>query len=529
MNLVELQRDPAAFRAALLIDTDAGPVPFGKCMDPWQDSDFRVLDPGWIRAVRGVKAPAPPHQRAWLERPRGHSKSLDLAVMSTWALFASVRRLAGYAAAADQDQARLLRDAISKLVYVNPWLGKILDVQANRVVNLTTGSTLTIISSDVRSSWGLLADFIVVDEATHMRERDLFDSLLSTAAKRSTCMFVTITNAGIIDEWQWGLREKIRTDSTWYFSRLDGPVARWITSQVLAEQERLLPTIVVDRLWRNIWTSGLGDALSQADIDAAFNPALRPLEGAAFGWEFVGGLDLGVTRDCSAVCILGIRRGRERHGQIRLAATRIWKPRKGAKVNLQEVEAALIDLNGRFLLKALNFDPWQALHMASRLSAAGLGVLADQLRPTHMTARVPMVEIQMTAKALTEMASACLEAFHDRRLELYEDSDLRRDITRWKLEERLGGGGYKLVSPRDEYGHGDMGSAFALAVLAASTLAEKRKLVAGVMEGGRTATESAMKRMEQEFRQIARNNERMKKIAASGYDYTGLDSYRSLT
>jgi len=43
MKLLELQRDPAAFREALLIDTDAGPVPFAECMDDWQRADFEAL------------------------------------------------------------------------------------------------------------------------------------------------------------------------------------------------------------------------------------------------------------------------------------------------------------------------------------------------------------------------------------------------------------------------------------------------------------------------------------------------------
>ena len=83
------------------------------------------------------------YQWAWLERPRGHSKTADLAVMASWALFASRRQLFGVAAAGDQDLARLLRDAVRRLVDCNPWLRTILDVQANRIVNSRTGSTAT--------------------------------------------------------------------------------------------------------------------------------------------------------------------------------------------------------------------------------------------------------------------------------------------------------------------------------------------------------------------------------------------------
>ena len=77
MDLKQLQRDPAAFRRALLIDRDGKPTPFAAIMDDWQDWDFRVLDDGWKRvAGQGGDGTL----RAYLERPRGHSKTADLAV-----------------------------------------------------------------------------------------------------------------------------------------------------------------------------------------------------------------------------------------------------------------------------------------------------------------------------------------------------------------------------------------------------------------------------------------------------------------
>ncbi len=480
MKLLDLQRDPAEFRASLLIDTDRGPTPFSEVMDDWQAADFTALDPGWLRAVQGVKTKAQ-YQRGWLERPRGHAKTLDLAIMATWALFASRRQLSGIGAAGDLDQARLLRDAVGKLIYVNPWLGQILEVQNNRVSNVKTGSTLDIITSDAPTSYGLTPDFVIADEVVHWRKRDLWDSLISSAAKRSTCLFVSITNAGLQDDWAWQAREAVRSDPGWYFSRLDGPQASWITPDRLAEQERLLPPIAYRRLWLNEWSSGGGDALSPEVIDYAFQKDLRPQSGAVQGYAYVGGLDLGVSRDASAVCVLGVKRSHSGHGLIRLAFTRVWRPRRGQKVNLQDVEDALVQLHGRFTLKQLNYDPWQAMHMASRLQSGGFGKLAQRKDPK---ARLPVAEVTSTSKNLQAMATALLEAFNDRRLELYEDSDLRRDLTRLRVEERSYG--FRLTSPHDELGHGDLGTAFSLALLAATDLAAKRVLRAGALFSEKT-------------------------------------------
>ena len=113
MTLLNLQRSPAAFRDALLIDTDNGTRPFSSVMDDWQREDFAALDPGFIACTGQTPPPGSTVlSRAWLERARGHSKTLDQAVMSLWALFASKKRLSGLGAAVDLDQSRLLRDAM---------------------------------------------------------------------------------------------------------------------------------------------------------------------------------------------------------------------------------------------------------------------------------------------------------------------------------------------------------------------------------------------------------------------------------
>lgn len=478
MNLIELQQNPARFRDALLIDTDSGPRLLREVMDDWQREDFEALDSGWKRAVGGSTIEAT-HQRGWLERPRGHSKSGDLGVMAAWALFAARRPLSGIAAAGDQDQARLLRDAIGRLLYVNPWLASILEVQANRVVNTRTTSTLEIITSDAPSSYGLTPDFVICDEVVHWRKRDLWDSLISSAAKRKTCMVACITNAGLSDDWAWNLREAVRTGPGWYFSRLDGPRASWIDAALLEEQERLLPSIAFRRLWLNEWTSGGGDALTPEDIAAAFVPGLGRLSGAIPGYQFVGGMDLGVTRDASAVCVLGIRRSHLGHGRIRLAHTRVWKPAGGRKVDLQDVEASVRELHQRFGFQQLNFDPWEARHMASRLQAEGVGRLAAGSR---RGSSLPMVEIPPTGKNLQAIATAVIESFNDRRVEPYDDPDLKRDLYRLRVEERSYG--FRLVSPRDEHGHGDMATAFGHALLAATELAARRQVTAGVPSKG---------------------------------------------
>src|SRR5262245_24318961 len=107
---------PAQFRASLVIDHDGKAVPFKP--DPWQEADFVALDPAWLR-LAGFAVQGDPIKRAWQERPRGHSKTSDLALMAAWALAFSPRPIKGVAAASDRDQSGRIRDAIATLCRLN--------------------------------------------------------------------------------------------------------------------------------------------------------------------------------------------------------------------------------------------------------------------------------------------------------------------------------------------------------------------------------------------------------------------------
>jgi Phage Terminase len=507
MDLLNLQSDPAAFRASLLVDTDDGPRSFAECMDDFQRKDFEALDNGWKRAA-GQDVEGDFFQRGWQERGRGHSKSTDVMVSASWCLFASRKQLSGVVCAVDRDQAALDRDHVGKLVSLNPWLGQVLDVQQWRVVNRHTGSEMEIMASDVASSYGLLVDFAICDEVSLWPKRDLFDSILSSAAKRSSCLLLCIGNAGFRDSWVWELREAIRQDPRWYFSRLEGPIASWITEVNLAEQRKLLPGVAFDRLWMNTWVSAGGDALSAEVIARAFNPQLRPHTVAEPGFEYVCGCDLGVSRDASALCVLGIRRSHDGHGKIYLAATRVWRPTKGSKVDLQKVEDAIVLLHEAYNFREFAYDSWQMSHMASRLQSGNFGKV---VRGADRKTRLPMVEVPPTGQNLQRIATAVIECFNDGRITLYEDADLRRDLTRLRVEERPYG--FRLVSPHDELGHGDLGTAFSLAMLAASELAAKKVVVAGVFgEHSSGSTGRPLNALERALARIDRENVRLKAL-----------------
>jgi len=493
MNIAKynaMAESPQLFRNELLVDCDGSIRRFGDCMDDFQRQDFAKLDHALKRCNgRSNKYKVFSCNRAYLERSRGHSKTTDLAVMVSWVLAFSTRSLKGYAFAADKDQAKLLKDAIETLIRLNPWLGRILEVQRDKVANIAKGhpgegSRLEIFTSDVGSSYGILPDFIICDELCHWEgDGSLWHSILSSAAKRKNCFLAIISNAGFTESWQWHVREAAREDRHWYFSRLDGPVASWITEKRLEEQRRMLPSIAFKRLWLNEWSSGGGDALTEEDIEAAFSDNTQPMQSPSDEYYYVGGLDLGLKRDCAGFVVLAIPKG-GKSGKIRLAHNKLWRPTQKTKINLLAVERHILETDERLGLSFIAFDPWQAELMSQAIEA-------DSGRRRRNAKRLLyrglpfMREIPPTPTNLRQQATLTIESFQDRRFQFYDCEPLKRDLHRLRVEEKAYG--FRLVSPRDGSGHGDTASAFCLALLIAHEMAGKKPTTAGAFEGGHSA------------------------------------------
>ena len=300
--------DPRAFRAVLKLGV--GKSVLGEVMLPWQRADFRSLDPAW-RRIAGVPAPdgliepEPPVGRAWLERPRGHSKTADVAVQLAWVLRFARRPVRGVVAAADKDQASLVRAALADLVRANPELLGELKVGADRVSHPATGARLDVLSGDVGSSYGLTPDFVVADELCHWPREALWHSLLSSAAKSPACLLVVLTNAGWGRDWRWAAREAARTRPDWLFRSLRRPCAPWVTDAVLDEQRALLPAPVFGRLWLNEWQSQSAAAFFTAEeVAACEDPAADVHPAARPGARYAAGVDYGEKRDRTACCVV---------------------------------------------------------------------------------------------------------------------------------------------------------------------------------------------------------------------------------
>lgn len=414
--------DPAAFRRYIQIDAISGAA-FGELVQSWQQHDFKALDPAWKlmagyepRTKREVEAASIAKRRAWIERPRGHAKTCDMAVQIAWVLLFSRRSLRGVCAAADREQAGLIADAIRRLVHANPGICDSLRFRQNAIENDRTGSRLDLISSDIGSSFGLTPDFIICDELCHWPSEGLWHSLASAAAKKPHCLLAVLTNAGVGRGWQWQLREAARTHPDWHFSTIDGSQAPWIRQSDLDEQRAILPPSVFDRLWNNRWQTSAGNYLSIAEVATCRDERLSEQQRGRTNIHYVAAIDYAEKHDLTAAVVL------HRDGE-RLIVDRldVAVPTAGSPVLVAWVEDWITRIAAGFPRVTFVVDEHQLLGTVQRLERR------------HRLVRFPFAG----GKGNHELALLLRRLVVHRQLAWYPDCGARPDAPADTLETEL--------------------------------------------------------------------------------------------
>lgn len=498
----DIRNLPAWFKSVRIERADGSRAVLDDCLDDWQRADFAAQFRAWQFAA-GLLPPddtAPITSRFYLERPRGHSKTSDGVILPCWLIEAAPSRKKIIVAGADKDQGLIDLDAAARYIRAN---GReaVLEIQASKILNKITGSLIEVVSSDSYSAFGHLVDAIVLDELTNWPDRGeaLYRALVSALPKRPHCILLTLTNAPIVDSWQWAVRENARQDAKrWYFHSLPGPVASWISKADIEEQERLLPTPFFQRYWLNQPTSGAGDALRQEDITAAVTesgPSQRqPNE------IVVGFLDIGLTHDSSCLVFIA-----KTGTQYRLLKGFEWRPPKGGKVQLDDIESTILDCHQQYRFRRLGVDPWQGAQLVQRCQARG----------------VPIEECVQSGGVLVQQAVALLEAFNTRSIALYDWAPLISDLRRLRVEERSYG--FRLVSSRGVEGHGDRATALSGALALARKLGVSRPFEVTV-GAGVDPREAAQERRwgHAPLSAFARGEERGDNVLRNGESISGL-------
>lgn len=487
MDLRSFQTDPSKFQAAITVPTAHGPRRLGDVMAPFQRQRFSIVNPSLLAVTRHEPPPVP---RIWDERTKGASKDSDWAVNVLWLLMFSRRQLRIQVGAYDAQQADELRLIVKSILKMdqplNMVLRSVIEVQGQQIINTRTDSVCEILTTDKFGSHGSRPDVVLINELTHQTDKGFAETLFDNADKMPNGMVIIATNAGHDPSWQLEWKRTFAASSRWKVLEFNQP-APWVSPEAIAESERRNSRGRFLRLWWGQWTPPTGGAIDAKDVDACVTQT-GPMQGNEPGWVFVGGLDIGIRKHATGFVVVGRHVGwtdevelprpqlspaheamfdiggwdepepevelthHQATDRLRLAHLKAWKPQPGKRVSLEAVKTEIIRAHEQFKLAAVALDPWQGEHLAELLDKAG----------------VPVVRVFQTTAALQDQATAVIEAFQTRNLDLYHDADLLADLRALQVKDT--GLKVRLISPEQTEddgagtGHGDLASALSFAL-----------------------------------------------------------------
>jgi phage terminase large subunit-like protein len=414
----------------------------------WGDvaDDFQLED-----ARRILSGEGPPH--SYVTRPRGGSKTTDLAGMSIAFLVSLPPGSQLDWLAADREQGQLAIAAIRGFAERTPYLRGLFDVQTHRVVHRENGAALTVLAADAPSAWGRSPRVAVVDEIAQWAEtagpRRLWEAVSSSIVKHRDGQLVVITTAGAPGHWSYELLRHAEEDSMWTVHEVPGPVP-WISEEHLEEQRRRLPESSFRRLHLNEWTEPEDRLTAVGDLDAAMSldGPIAPVRGV----RYTMGLDLGLVRDRTAVAVC--HRDAE---SVICDRLQVWSGTRQNPVDLSEVESWVAEAVAEYNGARVHADPFQAALMIQRLRAR----------------QVRITPHQFTVRSNAEIALTLHNLLREHHLVLPDDPQLREELANVRLRE-TSPGVFRL--DHDEGRHDDRAVALGIAAYHLTRTAGRNEL-----------------------------------------------------
>jgi Phage Terminase len=404
-------------------------LPDGRRLSETLPDDSWIVDNVLTPILVQDDAGRPVHRQVWIELARGHAKTSSVAAVAmAEALRGPVTHI--YALASDQDQARLLIEAIAGQCFRSPKLRAAFTQSKDEFTVKSNGSRIRVMSSDAPSFYGIGVDArrlrIVCDELCQWPKRDLYDAALTTLPKVQNSQLIVITNAGVVGSWQEEARQA--ASQTGYVYDPKGVIASWIRQEDLDRLRLNVPPAVFARFYDNRWTEAAGGFVSREALLRCVDPDLSPrLAGDAYTTYCVG-LDLGLNRDRTARAVCHFDREAD---LVILDNLRVWQGTRENPVSIAEVEHDLLACDAAFNRPSIYVYPWQLQGTIQRLST--------QLRIEEYTFSSGHVG-QLSETLYSLISSAKLRLYPDKALEAeLLGLEARQVSYGWRLDHRAGG------------------------------------------------------------------------------------------
>ena len=422
---------------ALTVKSGTGPKELRDVMASHQRKCFNDLGPA-IMALRDGKEPS--YKRFWIERTKKGSKDTDIAACILYLLCFPTRPLEIQIGAVDRDQAAIARDRINDFLYYNPWLQPLVKMSSYKGESKNGLAKLEIVAADIGGSHGATPDLLVCNELSHVTKWEFIQNLLDNVDGVPNSIALLATNAGFKGSEPWKLRQQVMQSSSWCKHVLDRP-APWHNQDNLKDADARNSPSRHKRLWYGVWASGKGDALESSLIEYALGRLQGPTYDPESGWQYVMGIDLGVSHDHAGVVLVGVNQQQRR---IKLCRFQDFDP-QGKEVNLIEVTDTVLSWAKHFNPIWVGYDPHQAV------------VMSQVLRKKN----VPVYPMDFTPMNLGKMAEALKMVLESKLLEAYDTNDtLLNDLGKLNIVEKTYG--LRLEAVSDASGHADVATALVI-------------------------------------------------------------------
>ncbi len=259
------------------------------------------------------------------------------------------------------------------------------------------GATVTAIPSDAASAAGSNQNVACFDELwAYQTERAhrLFDELVWPQTRKIACR-LTVTYAGY--EGESALLESLykrgmaQPEVARNLHAGDGilmawhhePVAPWQDEQWLVDMRRTLRPNQYLRMIENRFVSSEATFIEPSAWDRCVLPTLRPETSNRLLPVWIG-VDASVKHDSSAIVAVTFDANTQ---MVRLVYHRIFQPSPDDPLDFERtIEATLLDLKKRFLVRKVLFDPYQMAATSQRLAKSGMVIQEFAQSQPNLTA-----------------------------------------------------------------------------------------------------------------------------------------------
>jgi len=383
-------------------------------LEDWQKKIIGDLF-GW-KQENGLRK----YRTAYIQVPRKNGKTTLASSVALLMLFMDKERGSEiYCAASDRAQSGLVFEIAKGMILNNKELSSRAKVFRNSITNESKGNFFQAISSDSNTKHGFNANCIIYDELHTAKNRDLYDTLLTSTGARIEPLFISITTAGYdknsicyeVYNYAKQVKDKLIVDDSFYSAIFEAELDSDITDEEVwkkanpnygislrkeymkRESQRAVdvPSYqnTFKRLMLNIWTDSqtawIGAKeweLCEGEVD------LQKLKNK----ECYVGLDLASTRDISALVLLfkedekfiivpyffipeenaKKRSERDKVDYVTWVRDNHIIATSGDVADYNFIKQKILDLGKEYLIQSICYDRWNASQLVIDLQNEGV-------------------------------------------------------------------------------------------------------------------------------------------------------------